>query len=310
MNPYFLGIDIGGTKTTVGIFDAECCLVKAQTMRTQPQDGCARLVDRIRDLYQTLLTETGLPASAICAAGVASPGPLDLDKGTIVHIPTMGFKNEPIVAYLERALSLPVYLENDTNAAALCESISGQGKDCHVVVYITISTGVGCGIAIDRQILDGGAFAAGELGHMKVVRGGRSCPCGGEGCLEAYASGTSIAAIASELRGEEVNTKTVFDLAREGDVAMRRVVDDAADHLGFAIGAVYQMIDPDIIVLGGSVTKDYEVFQHELETACERYMEPIPGRKLNLAISEYDGDQVVIGAAYYGAMRWKQEQNA
>ena len=310
MNPYYLGIDIGGTKTTVGLFDADCGLVKAHTVPTQPQDGCPRLVERIRDVYDTLLTETGLPAGAIRAAGVASPGPLDLDKGTIVHIPTMGFKNEPLVAYLKQALALPVYLENDTNAAALCESVFGQGKDCRVVVYITISTGVGCGIAIDRKILDGGAFAAGEVGHLKVVRGGRPCPCGGEGCLEAYASGTSIAAIASELRGEAIDTKTVFALARQGDVAMRRVVDEAADHLGFAIGAVYQMIDPDIIVLGGSVTKDYAVFQHELETACARYMEPIPGRKLNLAVSQYDGDQVVIGAAYYGITRWQQEQHA
>ena len=264
MELYHLGIDIGGTKTSVGIFDADFRAVKSVTMPTQPQEGCRTLVRRIGDAYRTLLRETGVKAQAIGSAGAASPGPLDLKKGTIVHIPTMGFRNEPLADYLREELGMPVALENDTNAAALCESVFGQGKDAPLVVYITVSTGVGCGIAYQQRIVDGAAFSAGELGHFKVVRGGRACPCGGSGCLEMYASGT-------------------------------------ADHLGYAIAGVYQLLDPDILVLGGSVTKDYDVLEPLLLAAIRRYTQEVPGRQYRLTVSQYGGEQVLLGAAYYGA---------
>lgn len=301
MELYHLGIDIGGTKTSVGIFDADFRTVKSVTMPTQPQEGCWTLVRRIGDAYRTLLRETGVKAQAIGSAGAASPGPLDLKKGTIVHIPTMGFRNEPLADYLREELGMPVALENDTNAAALCESVFGQGKDAPLVVYITVSTGVGCGIAYQQRIVDGAAFSAGELGHFKVVRGGRACPCGGSGCLEMYASGTAIAAIASERVGHTVDAKEVFARARNNENPFVGVVQEAADHLGYAIAGVYQLLDPDILVLGGSVTKDYDVLEPLLLAAIRRYTQEVPGRQYRLTVSQYGGEQVLLGAAYYGA---------
>ena len=304
---YHVGIDIGGTKTALGVFDREFRMVSTEAMPTIPQEGCYDLVVRIEKAWRSLLKRNGLSPRDIRSIGVACPGPLDLSEGKIVYIPTMGFRDEPLKEYLEEVLQFPVALENDTNAAALCESIFGQGKDCQMVAYVTISTGVGCGLAYQGHIVDGHSFAAGELGHLKVERNGRACPCGGRGCLEAYASGTSIAQIASQRAGRAMDTKEVFAGAREDRQPEADVVREAADCLGYGIAALYQIVDPDIVVLGGSVTKDYEVFKDDLEQAVRRYVQPVSGRDYRITVSAYGGMQVLLGAAYYGAQQAEKQ---
>jgi glucokinase len=300
---YFLGIDIGGTKTAVALYERRFHPVRSITMPTSSGLGCHALTRRIGEAARTLLREEGIAAEAVQAAGVACPGPLDLGRGSIVYIPTMDFRNEPLVAMLEESLEMPVTLENDTNAAALCESVFGQGQNADTVVYITVSTGIGCGIVCNRKIVDGAVYAAGELGHFKVTRGGPACPCGGRGCLEAYSSGTAVARIASERYGRELDTKEVYALARRGDPLARTVVREAAEHLGYAIAAIYQLMDPGIVVLGGSVTKDYDVFHGVLLESIEEYIQKIPGREIRIAVSGFDGGQVALGAAWYAAQR-------
>lgn len=304
-----LGIDIGGTKTTVGLFDAQFQRIDAVTVPTNPHEGCRVLAKRIAEQYEALLKRQGVSADEVITGGVASPGPLDPQQGRIVYIPTMGFRDEPLIEYLTEEIQLvspsgcapSLVLENDTNLAALCESVFGGGKEFRTVVYVTVSTGVGCGIAIDRRILSGGGFAAGELGHLKVHRDGKLCGCGGKGCLELYASGTAIAQIASDRFGRTMGAKEVFALARQGNATATSIVREAADELGYAIAAVYQVLDPDICVLGGSVLKDQDILMPLLWESAERYVQSIPGRQVRLTVSEYDGEQVVLGAAYYGA---------
>ena len=120
-------------------------------------------------------------------------------------------------------------------------------------------------------------------------------------CLEAYASGTAVARIASERYGRSMDAKEVYALARRGDPPASVVVREAAELLGYAVAAVYQLFDPDIVVLGGSVTRDFDVFSDVLLASAEAYIQPIPGRKVRLAVSEFDGDQVALGAAWYAA---------
>ena len=307
---YHFGVDIGGTKTAVGIFDRNFHLVKTATIPTCPQEGCRTLAGRIGKIYRSLIAESGILPEDVCSAGAACPGPLDLKEGKIVFIPTMGFRDEPLKQYLEEALFLPIALENDTNAAALCESVLGQGQGCETVAYVTISTGVGCGLAYRGEILDGHHFSAGELGHLKVERNGVPCPCGGRGCLEMYASGTSIAAIASQRAGRMMDAKEVFARAKGGLELEAGVVREAADYLGYGIATLYQILDPDIVVLGGSVTRDYEVFRADLEAAVERYAEPVTGRSYRIVVSDYDGTQVLLGAAYYGAQQAEKAHKA
>ena len=296
---YYLGIDIGGTKTAVGVFDPDCTLIAETAFPTNPQSGCADLVHRIGVTYRKLLQENGLAEEQVTAAGVACPGPLDLASGMIVHIPTMGFRNEPIRQMLQTELEKPIHLENDANCAALAEAVKGAGAGGQSVVYVTISTGVGCGIVLNGKILDGAAFCAGEIGHLVVEPDGRPCPCGKNGCLEQYASGTAVAEIAGERLGQIISAKKVFAKARNGDGICREIVEQAGEKLAFSLAAVCQLINPDTIVLGGSVTKDFDVLKPCLDAALPKYMLQDFIAQVKIVRAALDGTQGIVGAALY-----------
>ena len=296
---YCLGIDIGGTKTAVALADGKGAPIIKNSFPTEPFLGAESLVARIKDTYEDLYYKQGIRKKQVSFAGVACPGPLDIKNGTIVHIATMGFRNVPIKQMLSKALELPVFLENDANCAALAESVMGIGKGCDPLVYVTVSTGIGSGITVNGKILSGAYSSAGELGHLTVVPDGRKCPCGKRGCLELYSSGTAIANDATELRGITTSAKEVFSLARGGDEKMKKIIEGAADKLGLALASVYQLIDPEVIVLGGSVTKDYEDFSEALKRSLNKYTQPVEGRRLNIQISRFDGEQVILGAILY-----------
>lgn len=297
---YCLGIDIGGTKVTVGLADENARPIVTESFATEAQRGADDLVQRIAQRYAALCKQQNIAKEQVTFAGVACPGPLDIKSGRIVHIATMGFRNVPIKAMIEQALGLPVYLENDANLAALAESVIGAGKGCDPLVYVTVSTGVGSGIVADGKILSGAFSSAGELGHLTVEPDGRPCPCGKQGCLELYSSGTAIGNDGSALAGEKLGAKEVFALARKGDSGMRAIIDKAADKLGLALSSVYHIIDPEVIVLGGSVTKDYGDFADALAAALTKYTQPVEGRGFNIKISRFDGEQVLLGALIYG----------
>ncbi len=296
---YCLGIDIGGTKTAVALADEKLEIIDRKIFPTDSSLGAHNLVDRIAETYKELCQKVNIKPEEVSFAGVASPGPLDIKSGRIVHIATMGFKDVPIKDMLEKALSLPVFLENDANLAALAESVIGEGKGQNPVVYVTISTGIGCGIVVDGKILSGAFSSAGELGHVTVEKNGRECGCGKKGCLELYASGTAIAKEASLIRQKETDAKTVFALSREGDPQMREIIDLAADKLGLALSYVWQLLDPEVIVLGGSVTKDYKDFEVALRSALKEYTQNVSNRDFNIKISRLGGEQVLLGALIY-----------
>ena len=296
---YCLGIDIGGTKTAVALADGKGAPIIKNSFPTEPFLGAESLVARIKDTYEDLCYKQGIRKKQVLFAGVACPGPLDIKNGTIVHIATMSFRNVPIKQMLSKALELPVFLENDANCAALAESVMGIGKGCDPLVYVTVSTGIGSGITVNGKILSGAYSSAGELGHLTVVPDGRKCPCGKRGCLELYSSGTAIANDATALRGIPTDTKEVFSLARGGDEKMKKIIEGAADKLGLALASVYQLIDPEVIVLGGSVIKDYGDFSEALQKALSKYTQPVEGRRLNIQISRFGGEQVILGAILY-----------
>lgn len=297
---YCAGIDIGGTKTVVCIADSTLTILKSETFETQSSLGAESLVERIGQAFNRLCNDLKISADDIEFCGVASPGPLDVKTGYIIYISTMGFKNVPIRKMLHDKLRLPVYLENDANCAALAESQLGVGKGMDPVVYVTVSTGVGCGIVVNGKLLSGYLSSAGELGHLTVEPEGRKCPCGKSGCLELYSSGTAIAEQASKAEGRRVTTKEAFDLARGGNTEIAEIIEDAADKLGLALSSVYHIIDPQCIVLGGSVTKAYGDFKEPLFKALEKYTQPVDGRSFDLRVSSFSGEQVILGALIYG----------
>lgn len=306
---YCLGIDIGGTKTVVALANCDGTLISKKSFPTQAKQGAESLVERISEHFNILCVEQKINTEQVVFAGVACPGPLDVKQGKIIHIATMGFINVPIKAMLENALKMPVFLENDANCAALAESTIGVGKGKNPLVYVTISTGIGCGIISNGNILSGACSSAGEIGHITVVPNGKKCACGKAGCLELYSSGTAISNAATELMGSEITTKEVFSKARSGDKQMLDIIYDAADKLGLALSSVYHLIDPEIIVLGGSVTKDYDDFAEALNNALKKYTQPVEGRTYDIKVSGFDGEQVVLGALIYAIKSFKKMEH-
>jgi glucokinase len=202
----------------------------------------------------------------IGAVGIACGGPLDAAAGILLDPPHLpGWHAVPIRALAEQAFGVPAALENDATAAALAEYRCGAGRGTATMLYLTVSTGIGGGAVVAGRLHLGAAGNAAEFGHVTVLRGGRRCSCGRRGCIEAYASGTSIAARTKEALaagGEsalsvlpEVTAADVSRAAAAGDPLARRIWDETVDLLGAAVTDLVNVFEPDLVVLGGGVTR-------------------------------------------------------
>jgi glucokinase len=268
MPDFYGAIDLGGTKLRAVIAGLEGNITGELILPSEADQGPDHVIDRMIETLEAAAKEAGIRLVDLSAVGVASPGALDLVNGRVSEAPQLpGWDAVPLVEIMSKRLGLPVLLENDANAAALGENRFGAGRGTRFMVYLTISTGVGGGIIIDRKVYHGVSGSAGELGHIVVWFNGPRCLCGERGHLEGIASGTGIAWRARELvdRGEapglarilrergELDGDEVADAAREGDADGRRLFDEAGLYLGVALANYINIFNPEMLVLGGGV---------------------------------------------------------
>jgi len=269
MTDLYGAIDLGGTKLRAEVADLEGNGRGEVILPTESGGGPDHVIGRMVEALGAAAAEAGVALGDLRGLGVASPGALDLVNGIVHEAPQLpGWDGIPLPRILSDRLSIPVFLENDANAAALGENRFGAGRGTRQMIYFTVSTGVGGGIIIDGRIYHGVTGSAGELGHIIVQPNGSLCLCGKLGCLEAYASGTGIAWRAAELveAGEapglerlrrekgELDADEVAEAARQGDEAARRLFDEAGYYLGIALTNCVNIFNPEMIVLGGGVT--------------------------------------------------------
>ena len=261
-------IDLGGTKLRAIVADLDGNIGGERIRPSEAGEGPEPVIDRMIETLEAAAGKAGVSLSSVRAVGVASPGALDLEDGLVQEAPQLpGWNGVPLVEIMSKRLGVPVLLENDANAAALGENRFGAGRGTRFLVYLTISTGVGGGIIIDRKAYHGASGAAGELGHMVVWFNGPRCLCGERGCLEAIASGTGLSWRAKELvdgghapglvgilrEKGELGADEIADAARAGDVDARRLFDEAGLYLGVALANYINIFNPEMIVLGGGV---------------------------------------------------------
>jgi glucokinase len=218
-----------------------------------------------------------------------------------------GWFRVPLIDHLQEALALPVVLENDANAAALGEFRYGAGKGARSIVYLTVSTGIGGGIILEGKIWHGLKDAAGEIGHMTVCPDGPLCGCGNRGCLEAMASGTSIARRAREAVAagrqtglSEIPALTSADvvrLAQAGDVVAREVWDSAVTYLGIGVAAVITILAPERVVIGGGVTRAGDFLFDSLREHLRRRVKLVPVESVAILPAALGPDVGILGAA-------------
>mgnify|MGYP003344530117 FL=1 len=292
---YTIGVDIGGTKVLGGIVDREGLIIQTSRKDT-PREGGLKLVDTIADVIEELLDysksrEINIPAIGICTAGVISP-----DRRTVSYAPNIAGWWEPfdLVAALSQRISVPMFVENDANAAVWGEYKFGAARGKNSVVLLTIGTGLGGGIIVDGHIVRGAHGGGAEIGHSNLVYEGHLCGCGGRGCFESYGSGTALMRHAREAisaspelarnllsRGngtiDGLLGKHLMEAAQEGDRVALAAFNTTGQWIGLGIASLVALLDPECFIIGGGVIDAGEIILKPIRESAQRNM-PFSGR--------------------------------
>ncbi len=303
-----LAIDIGGTKLAAGIVGTDGRILARGEVPTLAAEGPERVLDRLIRLARSLLETPGIPADEIQRIGIGCAGPVDRQAGLILNPPNLpGWTRVPLVERIEMALGRPAVLENDANAAALGEFRYGAGRGANSLVYLTVSTGIGAGIILDGKIWHGVKDGAGEVGHMTLVPDGPICGCGNHGCLEALASGPSIArrarealATGRESQMREIQDPTAADvarLAREGDDLAGEVWRETVVCLGLGVVALITILAPERVVIGGGVALVGDVLFEPLRREVRHRVKLVAVEAVPILAAALGQDVGILGAA-------------
>lgn len=294
-----LGLDIGGTKLAAGVVDVEGVVGGFVVQPTDAERGPDDVLARLWQLGRRAVAESGAAWADVEAVGIGCGGPLDSRRGVLIApLHLRGWHDVPVTALAEDALERPAVLDNDGTAAAAGEHRHGAGRGTRNMIYLTVSTGVGGGVVIDGRLHRGPTGNGGELGHVTVDWRGRPCRgCGRRGCLEAYASGTSIAERAQEAGMAGATAEDVAASARAGDPVASRVWAETCEALACGVTSLANLFEPELVVIGGGVSRAGEQLLGPVRDAVEAQAmgSPRGGTRVVLAAL---GDAVgVVGAA-------------
>lgn len=265
---YYIGIDFGGMSAKAGLFDEAGKMLCKDTVATSKEEGYETTIRKTAELVGRICEQAHVPASAVCAIGMGTPGIVDGAAGVVVRWTNFDWVNKPVAADLAKAAGIPVYITNDANAAALGEAKFGAGKQYSDSIMLTLGTGVGSGIIIGGKIFEGFGGGGGEAGHMVINLGGVPCPCGRRGCFEQYASATALmretkramfenkGSLLWEIAGspENVDGRTAFEAAARGDAAAQSVIKNYCVALAEGIVNLINIFRPQAVLIGGGVS--------------------------------------------------------
>ena len=306
-------IDLGGTKILAAIFTPDGSVISRAKQMTHAERGSAEVVDRMAEAVREAAADAGIDPSALDGVGVGAPGPIGADGGIVQVAPNLGWLEFPLRDELARRLNRPVFLGNDVSVAVLAEHQVGAGRGTRHMIGIWPGTGVGGGIVADGKLYGGAGQMAGEIGHITVKAGGPKCGCGGRGHLEALCSRTAIVKeIAkhvkrgaktelSKIAGKDLTQATSGDLRKavqRGDKLVIKVLDRTAKYLALGIASAANLLNPELVVLGGGVIEALgEPFVVRIrELTREQPLEAVT-RDLRIEPSLLGDDAGITGAA-------------
>jgi len=310
---YFAGVDLGGTKILTGIFDADLnCLGRAK-VSTKAERGPEEVIERIARCVRDAVDECDLELKQVKGVGIGAPGTVDFETGRVIFGPNLQWEDVPLKKILEKQLGLPVFVENDCNAAILGVYETELSAKPRHVVGIFLGTGIGGGIILDGKLFSGFNGTAGEIGHMVLEVGGPKCNCGSRGCFEALASRTAIfrklaAAVAdgkktilTDSLGPDLKDLRSGDLRKaikKGDKLVEEIVEEAAEYTRIAVANIINLISPQVVVLGGGVIDALgeEMMAIILETAQDYGMSGAT-KGVDIVASKKGDDAGILGGA-------------
>lgn len=306
MSKYAFGVDIGGTTVKLGLFGEDGSVLEKWEIPTDKKENGEHILPDVAASIEKKLAEKKIVKDEVIGVGVGAPGPID-SEGTVNHAVNLGWGVFNIPEKLSALLALPVKAANDANIAAYGEMWKGGGAGCRDMVAVTLGTGVGGGIISDGRMITGTAGAGGEIGHIHIEdEEEECCGCGNKGCLEEYASATGVVRLAkrrlakddvpSMLREGELSAKTVFDAVKEKDPVAIEVAEQFGNYLGKGLAMVAAVVNPEVFVIGGGVSKAGEILFDYICPAFEKYA--FHGcRDVRFTLAKLGNDAGIYGAA-------------
>ncbi len=315
---HWIGVDVGGTKTAIVLCSEPPVILERVAFATLPEQGPQRALDMIQKTIHQLTEKHGIQPRDIAAIGVSCGGPLDRIAGVIQSPPNLpNWDNVPIVSTLHREFGVDCRLENDANAGAVAEHRFGAGKGTQHMIFLTMGTGFGAGIIADGRLYHGVSDTAGEIGHVRLTSSG---PIGYNkaGSVEGWASGggmaqTAVQQVKAAIENGEVTSlaaqltlnktltaKDVADAARQGDPVSQRIVHSTAERLGEALAILVDLLNPELIVIGGLAMRFGDSLLAPARIAMQREALEVPARACKIvpaALGEQIGDIAAICVA-------------
>lgn len=317
----YIGIDLGGTGIKVGLVDKNYKIVASGSVPTGASRHYSEIIKDMAMLAIKVTTEAGYDIEKdVESVGIGSPGTCDSENGILVYANNLNFKNVPMREEMKKYINLPIHIGNDANVAALGEFMVIEDKNVENMIAITLGTGVGGGIIINKKIYEGFNGAAGELGHFQMqVDDGEQCTCGRCGCWEAYASVTALirqtkraieknpdCEMAKSINGDinNVGGKTSFDFSKKGDKVANEVVDNYIRYIAEGIVSVINIFQPEVLVIGGAISKegDYLLNPIKAKVGEQLYSRGLT-QQTDIRIAKLGNDAGIIGAALLGAQK-------
>jgi glucokinase len=309
MDDWVVGIDLGATKIALGLVGPDNCVAAGCRFPTAPLDGPAAAVERMAQAVERL-SERVPAGGRVRAAGICTPGPLDLEAGVLVEPPNLpGWRRVPLRHMLSERLGLHVSLEHDARASGLGEYHYGAGRGERSMVYIVVGTGVGAAIIADGHPYRGLCGTAGEVGHITIDPRGDLCSCGSTGCVETFTSGPHLArryqrvleqdcVPPDEWPTEPITGETVTRLAGLGDPRALQVMEQAGEALGTAIGSLAMILDIELYVIGSSVSKCGDILLEPTRRAIARHAYRSVADRVRVVCSELGDEAPILGCAW------------
>ena len=312
MKKYSIGIDLGGTKILIGLVEKESGKVVSHIKKkTKKERGPENIVRKMVEGVEELLEESGKSFTEISSIGIGSAGQIDRKNGIIIGAPNLDCYNLNLKEILQDKFNIPVFVANDVEVATIGEQKFGAGKGCADFVCVFVGTGIGSAIVKNGHIIYGATGTAGELGHIIVDLNGRPCACGAHGCLEAYASRSAIEArIEGALKkgrksciseyleeGKAITSSMIRKSIEREDELVTQCVSEASEYLSGGLASVINLINPELIILGGGLIEAVDYFYKQTIKKAKSKSLPVPAEKIRFSktiLGDYSG---VIGAA-------------
>lgn len=309
---YYVGVDLGGTNIVAAVVDQSGKILNKSSCKTNLPKEPEVLSEDIANLIDEVLEKLHITIDDVENIGIGVPGIVNTQEKVIVYSCNFNYNNVKIAELLERKIGKTIYIENDANAAALGEFVYGAGRGLDTMIVITLGTGIGGGIILNKKLYRGFNYSGGELGHIVIEQGGRRCNCGRNGCFEAYASATGLAKTASEVINKYPDSKlwnvynkkysisgtALFGAVVDGDPAAKEILNIFISHLACGVANIVNIFQPQVLCIGGGISQAGELLIDPLKENFDKedYARDSKNR-CKIVAAKLGNDAGLIGAA-------------